>query len=214
MSSDRDFDRNKIIRKKLKAFPSDSIKGLVFDIDAFNADYPEDMFINANELVLNFTMEGPEDTLWEGKKYKGSFNFPRGFPMAPPTVKFKENLYHPNVYARGEVCISILHAGHDSSNYESDNVRWSPIHTPSSIMASIMLIFDKPNINSPANVDASIMFQHNPTALRKLINGEMTRDEAMTETQKIRGKSDIYYSENEDEGEGGNENEDYDSDDN
>lgn len=169
-----DFDRNKIIRKKLKAFDNDPIKGLTFDIDEFNIQYPENKFINNNELILKFIMDGPEDTLWEGKSYKGYFSFPRDFPMAPPKVTFKDSMYHPNIYANGDVCISILHAGHDSTNYESDADRWSPIHTPSSIMASIMLIFHHPNLESPANIDASIMFKHNPEGLRKLINDEIS----------------------------------------
>lgn len=198
MSSNKDFDRNKIIRKKLKAFSADLVEGLSFDMETFNTNYNEGVFVNDTNMVLNFTMRGPNDTLWEGIDYTGHFTFPRNFPMAPPTVKFNGNLYHPNIYSHGEVCISILHAGHDSSNYESDADRWSPIHTPSSIMASIMLIFDKPNINSPANVDGAILFQHNPTALKKVINKEMTFNEAMIETDKIRNINRRNYNDDED----------------
>lgn len=186
MISDKDFDRNKIIRKKLKAFSADLIEGLSFDMEEYNTKYNEGVFINDANIELKFTLKGPNNTLWEGIDYTGCFMFPRDFPMAPPTVNFNGNLYHPNIYSHGEVCVSILHAGHDSSNYESDADRWSPIHTPSSIMASIILLFDKPNINSPANVDGAILFQHNPTALKKVINKEMTLKDAMIETNKLR----------------------------
>lgn len=186
MNSDTGFDRNKIIRKKHKAYDANLISGLTFDMDTYNANYPVNSIINTN-IILNFTFVGPKDSLWENKTYNGYFTFPLNFPMSPPSVNFRGNLYHPNLYKDGEVCISILHAGSDSSNYESDAERWTPIHTPMSIMASISLIFHEPNLDSAANVDAAIMYKHNPNGLRKLINGEISFHDVMTETDKIRG---------------------------
>ena len=36
-------------------------------------------------------------------------SFPTDYPNKPPSVKFVSDMWHPNVYADGRVCISILH---------------------------------------------------------------------------------------------------------
>ncbi len=45
-------------------------------------------------------------------------------------MKFKSDLFHPNIYPDGRVCISILHPpGNDPMGYESSNERWSPVQS-------------------------------------------------------------------------------------
>jgi hypothetical protein len=46
-------------------------------------------------------------------------------------MKFITNIWHPNVYPNGDVCISILHPpGDDATNpQETAAMRWNPIHT-------------------------------------------------------------------------------------
>ena len=52
---------------------------------------------------------GPADTLYEGGMFKAQLIFTDDFPNKPPKMKFITPIYHPNVYADGRVCISILH---------------------------------------------------------------------------------------------------------
>ena len=48
--------------------------------------------------------------------------------MSPPKMRFVSDIFHPNVYADGRVCISILHPpGDDPMGYESAIERWSPV---------------------------------------------------------------------------------------
>eukprot|EP00850_Spirogloea_muscicola_P015045 SM000112S23987 [mRNA] locus=s112:195875:196795:+ [translate_table: standard] len=57
-------------------------------------------------------------------------SFPSNYPNNPPSVKFTSEMWHPNVYPDGRVCISILHApGDDPNGYEQACERWSPVHT-------------------------------------------------------------------------------------
>ena len=62
------------------------------------------------------------------------------------------------VYEDGKVCISILHPpGTDSTNaQESADERWRPILNVESILLSVISMLNDPNINSPANIDASV----------------------------------------------------------
>lgn len=74
--------------------------------------------------------------------------------------RFKNPLYHPNVYPDGRLCISILHApGDDEMSGESAAIRWSPAQRVESVLLSVLSLLDDANIDSPANVDASVMFR-------------------------------------------------------
>ena len=52
---------------------------------------------------------GPEDSLYEGGFFKAILTFPEDFPQSPPEMKFVTEMFHPNIYKDGRVCISILH---------------------------------------------------------------------------------------------------------
>jgi ubiquitin-conjugating enzyme E2 G2 len=70
-------------------------------------------------------------------------------------MKFTSPMYHPNVYANGEVCISILHApGDDPNMYESVSERWSPVQSVEKILLSVVSMLAEPNDESGANIDA------------------------------------------------------------
>ena len=54
-------------------------------------------------------------------------------------MKFNPPLFHPNIYANGEVCISILHApGDDPNAYETSAERWSPVQSVEKILLSVI----------------------------------------------------------------------------
>lgn len=56
---------------------------------------------------------GPKDSPWEGGLYVVYLEFPEDYPSAPPKARFKEKLFHPNVYPSGTVCLSILNEEED-----------------------------------------------------------------------------------------------------
>lgn len=56
-------------------------------------------------------------------------------------------MFHPNVYASGELCLDILQN------------RWSPTYDVSSILTSIQSLLNDPNISSPANVEAANLYK-------------------------------------------------------
>ena len=70
----------------------------------------------------------------------------------------------------GNVCISILHApGEDQFGYEQASERWSPVHTVTSIILSVISMLADPNDDSPANVDAAKLLRENPAEFKKLV---------------------------------------------
>lgn len=72
-------------------------------------------------------------------------------------MKFKSKMWHPNIYEDGKVCISILHApGDDAMSGETAAERWRPILGVEAVLMSVVSMLNDPNIDSPANLDASI----------------------------------------------------------
>lgn len=61
------------------------------------------------------------------------------------------------VYQTGEVCISILHPpGEDKWGYERPEERWLPVHSPETILLSVISMLSDPNDQSPANLEAAV----------------------------------------------------------
>ncbi|XP_044505809.1 ubiquitin-conjugating enzyme E2 7-like isoform X2 [Mangifera indica] len=109
-----------------------------------------------NIYEWSVTIIGPPDTLYEGGFFNAIMSFPSNYPNSPPTVKFTTEIWHPNVYPDGRVCISILHPpGDDPNGYELASERWMPVHTVESIVLSIISMLSSPNDESPANVEAA-----------------------------------------------------------
>ena len=119
-------------------------------------------------LIWDFTMIGPPDTLYENGIFTGIINFSQSYPIKPPTVVFN-NILHPNIYTTGNVCISILHEGTDVYGYEKDYERWNPSQNINSIMLSILSMLSAPNFESPANIDASVLWKENPSKYEAMI---------------------------------------------
>lgn len=114
-----------------------------------------------NFFKWNFIIIGPEDTLYEGGIFNGYINFKKNYPNTAPEVTITSDMYHPNIYKNGKVCMSILHNGRDEYGYENDSIRWNPTQGVNSIMMSLISILSDPNTDSPANIDASNMLSNN-----------------------------------------------------
>ncbi|PWZ17457.1 Ubiquitin-conjugating enzyme E2 7 [Zea mays] len=93
----------------------------------------------------------------DGGYFNAIMTFPQNYPNSPPSVRFTSEMWHPNVYPDGRVCISILHPpGEDPNGYELASERWTPVHTVESIVLSIISMLSSPNDESPANIEAAI----------------------------------------------------------
>eukprot|EP00742_Colponemidia_sp_Colp-10_P001228 GILJ01001321.1.p1 GENE.GILJ01001321.1~~GILJ01001321.1.p1 ORF type:complete len:166 (+),score=30.12 GILJ01001321.1:65-562(+) len=115
--------------------------------------------------------EGPPDTLYEGGIFQATLSFPPDYPNMPPEMKFTTEMWHPNVYPDGRVCISILHPpGVDAFNQqEKAEERWRPILGVESILLSVISMLSDPNLDSPANVDAAVHIKNDPEGYKKKV---------------------------------------------
>ncbi|KAI0688493.1 ubiquitin-conjugating enzyme [Cytidiella melzeri] len=109
---------------------------------------------------------GPPDTLYEGGFFKARLTFPEDFPIQPPKLRFITPMWHPNIYPDGG-----HPPGEDQYGYEDSGERWLPVHTVESILLSVisLLSSDRPNTDSPANVDAAKEIRENFDAYKKKV---------------------------------------------
>mmetsp|Transcript_90468 Transcript_90468/g.165684 ORF Transcript_90468/g.165684 Transcript_90468/m.165684 type:complete len:167 (+) Transcript_90468:92-592(+) len=120
--------------------------------------------------------EGPPDSLFEGGIFSAILTFPSDFPNNPPEMRFETEMWHPNIYPDGRVCISILHPpGTDRFNeQESADERWRPILGVHSILISVISMLVDPNLNSPANIDAAVQMKNDFDSWKKRVR-QLTR---------------------------------------
>ncbi|TGZ71975.1 hypothetical protein CRM22_002350 [Opisthorchis felineus] len=112
---------------------------------------------------------GPEGTPFEGGVFAARLSFPMDYPLSPPKMQFVTDLFHPNIYPDGRVCISILHApGDDPMGYESSVERWSPVQSVEKILLSVVSMLAEPNDESAANVDAAKTWREDKRRFNKL----------------------------------------------
>ena len=65
--------------------------------------------------------------------------FGEQYPEKPPRVRFTSEVFHPNVYSDGTLCMDIIQD------------QWSPIHNVCTLLTSIQSLLTDPNPASPAN---------------------------------------------------------------
>ncbi|ORY71717.1 ubiquitin-conjugating enzyme/RWD-like protein [Pseudomassariella vexata] len=108
------------------------------------------------------------ESAFNGGYFKAEMTFTDEYPYEPPTFRFLIPIYHPNIYPDGKLCISILHTpGEDIMSGEQASERWTPLQGVESVLRSVLLLLDDPEINSPANVDAGVMFRDDRFAYNK-----------------------------------------------
>lgn len=125
---------------------------LMRDFKRITSDCPPGLTaspLNDNVMVWNAVIIGPEGTAYEDGIFKLVLQFSEEYPNKPPDVKFVSKIYHPNFYTDGKICLDILQN------------RWTPTYDVSSILTSIQSLFNDPNPESPANVEAANLYKDN-----------------------------------------------------
>jgi ubiquitin-protein ligase len=101
-------------------------------------------------LIWDAEITGGKDTPHENLTYKLLVRIDKDdYPRKPPSIKFISNIFHPNVYRDGQICIDILQG------------QWAPTLRIISVLVSIQSMLDDPNPNSPANREAAKLYMSN-----------------------------------------------------
>lgn len=145
-------------------------------VEGFSAGLVDD----SNVFEWQICIVGPPDTLYEGGFFNAIMTFPDDYPNMPPKLRFTTDIWHPNVYEDGGVCISILHPpGEDTWGYEKAAERWLPVHTVESILLSVISMLSSPNDESPANLEAAKQLREDPAGYKKKVQRCVRRSQEM-----------------------------------
>ena len=72
------------------------------------------------------------------------------YPISPPNIVFITPIYHTNIEPTGgSICLDVI---------KTD--AWSPMYGLNAIFASIVILLDEPNVNSPFNSTAGIEYKN------------------------------------------------------
>ena len=105
------------------------------------------LIYNTDDLTrMKLLIIGPDKTPYQNGFYLFQIIFPFSYPLTPPKFTFMTRYnnirFHPNLYAEGYVCLSILNTWGKKD--------WSPCQTISAICSTIQSILnDNPIINEP-----------------------------------------------------------------
>ncbi|KAJ3338395.1 Ubiquitin-conjugating enzyme E2 2 [Gonapodya sp. JEL0774] len=131
---------------------TEPLKRLMRDFKKLSTDPPVGVSgapTQDNVLLWNAVIFGPEETPFEDGTFKLVLQFDESYPTKPPHVRFVTKMFHPNVYANGDLCLDILQN------------RWSPTYDVAAILTSIQSLLHDPNPASPANAEAARLFVEN-----------------------------------------------------
>lgn len=108
-------------------------------------------------FVWNATIFGPDDTPWEGGIFSLRMTFTERYPEKAPRVRFTSEVFHPNVYTDGSICLDTLAE------------QWKPIHNVCTVLTSVQSLLTDPNCASPANPEAASLYQADRPAYNKRV---------------------------------------------
>ena len=150
--------KKSVVKKKNKA----ALLRLASDLKVFDDDLGPDgvsagLVDDENLYVWEASIFGPEESPWEGGVFSLSMVFPETYPMKPPLVRFTTEVFHPNVYADGTLCLDILQDA------------WSPVQSVASVLKSIQSLLTDPNVDSPANTEAAKLYKTNRAIYRRRV---------------------------------------------
>lgn len=96
-----------------------------------------------NQRHFVVTMQGPDNSPYEGGVFELELFLPSEYPLEPPKLRFLTPVYHPNIDRLGRVCLDVL------------KERWSPALQIRTVLLSVQCLLGAPNVDDPLANDVA-----------------------------------------------------------
>ncbi|RVD91677.1 Ubiquitin conjugating enzyme E2 [Tubulinosema ratisbonensis] len=106
--------------------------------------YPEEK--NGTLNLKTWHCGFPGTDIYGGGYFKLKLFFKDDYPFKPPVAQFDYNVFHPNIYDNGVVCLDLLSS------------KWKPQLSIYSILYALQNLLNNPNPHSPSNSKANSAF--------------------------------------------------------
>ena len=113
------------IQKEIKNLETEQIPGVFITVDEKNLRH------------FRAAIVGPEGTPYEGGMFNVELFLTEAYPMEPPKVLFRTNIYHPNIDKLGRICLDIL------------KTNWAPSLQVTKVFLSLQALLCSPNLDDP-----------------------------------------------------------------
>ena len=101
------------------------------------------VIVNDDDITeLQAVIDGPADTPYVGGRFRVKLALDKDFPQSPPKGFFLTKIFHPNVSARGEICVNTLKRD------------WKPDLGIKHILLTVRCLLIVPNPESALNEEA------------------------------------------------------------
>jgi ubiquitin-protein ligase len=105
----------------------------------------------SNIYEWNVLLKGPEESNYKDGFFQLYIKFPKDYPEGPPIIKFQTPIFHPNISEKGQICVSSIGSGWESSNKNIIEVIYSVYD----------LLNEEPNLEHGLNEEALELYKNN-----------------------------------------------------
>nr|XP_006989703.1 ubiquitin/ISG15-conjugating enzyme E2 L6 [Peromyscus maniculatus bairdii] len=110
---------------------------------------------DANVLVWHMLLL-PDQPPYHLKAFRLQIDFPREYPLKPPTLKFITKIYHPNISEDGLVCLPLI---------SIEN--WKPYTKTCQVLEALNMLVSRPNPEEPVRLELADLLTQNPEMFRQ-----------------------------------------------
>ncbi|EHY64384.1 ubiquitin-conjugating enzyme E2 A [Nematocida ausubeli] len=123
------------------------------------------MAVPSKENIMDWRaiIFGPEDTPFEDGVFELKMTFTESYPQHPPEISFISEIFHPNIYPNGELCLDIL------------KNKWNSAYGIGQVLLCIQSLLNDPNTNSPANSVASDLYLNDTLSYIKKVRAAVEK---------------------------------------
>ncbi|XP_021498568.1 ubiquitin/ISG15-conjugating enzyme E2 L6 isoform X13 [Meriones unguiculatus] len=101
--------------------------------------------------ALELFLEAVDQLPYGLKAFRLQIDFPREYPLKPPTLKFITKIYHPNVGEDGLVCLPLI-----------SRENWKPYTKAYQVLEALNVLVSRPNLDEPVRLELADLLTQNP----------------------------------------------------